>query len=329
MKLEDILAMREVDDETWIARLECLKQLKQANKKPHPRDEDRIARYAYISDASHEVQLCTGPCHSALNRGGGITTIATSPNLDDWKDPDKWSCDRHGGQVKLGAEWSYKKFVAWWEFLVNDSPWASCFITKDLDEAGEMGVLIDVDQPANWVMAAIIATRHPHEYPQRVMAWYDAVQAGGDPLALMPLVENTAVVVHGRTKCLELVGAGDIHDVFDMYGWSKLTFSNFMHGKPVHCNDTFREGARYDGVHGMFGSTRVDYPHRVPDKPLGPGWMSTRFNGKLFPNDREVMVETYTFPEGNKKVKKGVTSYRSGIKHLAEIIQQLRKDVHA
>jgi hypothetical protein len=281
-----------------------------------------VARYAYRKNGT--IMSRTGPCHSALNHGDVVDVLATSPNITAWRDVDKWGAGRHD-QCIMGSAGSMKKFRAWWEYLVHDSPWESCFLTKELTEKG---VLMDCSQPANWVMAAIIATRHPHEYPQRVLVWYDAVQAGGDPLALMALVENINVV-GTKQRRIEMCGGGDIHDMFDMYGWGKVVFSNFMHAKPVYLMKSFDDGGRFDGIHKLFGNT-ADNHGNSGGFPVGKlNWLGKQFNHGVFKKDLRITTKVYSFPDGYTSKRIRATSYALGIQTLAELSQSLKEQVHA
>jgi hypothetical protein len=60
---------------------------------------------------------------------------------------------------------TYKLFI---HYMLNESPWAFCFITKDVEEALNVGILMDVDQNVSHLVGAAISLRTANEH-QRIL----------------------------------------------------------------------------------------------------------------------------------------------------------------
>ncbi len=69
----------------------------------------------------------------------------------------------------------YPLFV---KYILNDSPWAFCFITKDVDEALEKGILMDVQQNVSHIVGAAMSLRLGTEYPDTLKPFADALEKG-------------------------------------------------------------------------------------------------------------------------------------------------------
>lgn len=68
---------------------------------------------------------------------------------------------------------AYDKFI---HHMLNESPWAPYYVTKDVKEAHELGVVMNMDKGKNFVVSAAIALREGSEYPQvapRFAYWLD------------------------------------------------------------------------------------------------------------------------------------------------------------
>lgn len=69
----------------------------------------------------------------------------------------------------------YPLFV---KYILNDSPWAFCFITKDVDEALEKGILMDVQQNVSHIVGAAMSLRLATEFPATLKPFADALAKG-------------------------------------------------------------------------------------------------------------------------------------------------------
>ena len=74
-----------------------------------------------------------------------------------------------------------KEAIAYYHWLFNFSAWKDCFITKDVEEAYETGIVFDTANPGNLIGGAAFATRWPTEHPDRTASWYQFYSNGVDP----------------------------------------------------------------------------------------------------------------------------------------------------
>lgn len=75
--------------------------------------------------------------------------------------------------------------IKYWEesreyvhYLLNDSPFADCFVTKGTASAIRYGVQFDVTKPLDWLVGAAIALRTTTEFPHLVRNWYELIKLG-------------------------------------------------------------------------------------------------------------------------------------------------------
>lgn len=59
----------------------------------------------------------------------------------------------------------YREYI---RYLLNESPWSVAFLTKDVQEAFEKGVLLNLDVHRNWAAGAAVATREGVEFVERL-----------------------------------------------------------------------------------------------------------------------------------------------------------------
>lgn len=71
-----------------------------------------------------------------------------------------------------------KDNIPYINFLLNSKYLGKCFITKDAEEGFKEGFVIDCNQPANTIRAAIISLRSPFEHP-RVAFWFNRLKTMG------------------------------------------------------------------------------------------------------------------------------------------------------
>lgn len=75
-----------------------------------------------------------------------------------------------------------EKVEFYYDYLFNDSPFSSVFLSKTADECliKEDGIIVRLDRPANLAIAGAIGTRHPWEHKKVVDSFYNLVNAGLD-----------------------------------------------------------------------------------------------------------------------------------------------------
>lgn len=288
------------------------------------RDADcNISRYAVagwkeagmpVSGAYHE-----GPCHSSLNRYASVQALITAPNVEAWKSHEEWTAGRHADTPKWEHSSFFEEASEWWEWLMHGSPWRHVYKTQPSpEEAGEKGVVIDCSAPSNLAMFAIIATRHPHEYPERVRAWSRGVRAGGDPLVMSYLMESIRARTSGEGIIADFARhGGDIHDMFSHFSLSKLGIKQFvtwtLDGKRL--NVPLTDSGRFNGIHGLFCKDQND---------KGRNPLQERFGKIRAPNSR--VIRHYCWGKGMNETVSRVVTFDDGVRALAEISQEIRHE---
>lgn len=254
-----------------------------------------------------------GACHSYMSAYEKIEVLVTSPNVRFWRKKEGYGAGR-GYQVVRGTEKEvYKGCVMWWEWLVNSSPWAPVFLEKSLEVAEDTGVQINCELPSNYVMQALIGTREPHEYTGRVALWADVVNAGGDPLGMALLMEETQVELvkdgEDRIPCICHRASGDIHDMFSLGEMGPKAISNLFKGHQQEPNPPLSQSGSYRGVFGLWGE--------------GPGEPVRKVVASM-PTDKTTMREKYQPGRGYYNADVPCTTYQTGVDYLVEQSVALR-----
>ena len=63
------------------------------------------------------------------------------------------------------------EYKSWVEYFINRSPFASSFITKDVEQAMKEAVYLDVNKPNSQLVAAAMGLRQASEFPARLDDW--------------------------------------------------------------------------------------------------------------------------------------------------------------
>lgn len=292
-----------------------------------PDYEDAISRFCYVEfnkeDEDYNPHCFEGPCHSRLSSiSEPCLALATAPNLNAWLDESQWGEDRRIVPKHLVRPDHELKFLAWWHYITQESPLADIFLTKDLLEGSEEGVLLDVHKPANLVMLACISTRHPHEYPDIVVQWYDLVQAGGDPWICTLLAEmlKTSQKPDEDDKwylvCERRTRHGDIHQMYNSTSFGLDVFRNFVNFQVQTNNLSLYEIGSYYGVHDAFGGGS-EYPKE--------SWLQKEFDSVL-PKDRTIETTEWSFDDDDYvEVTETVSNYETAIQALANWSRVLKE----
>lgn len=139
------------------------------------------------------------------------------------------------------------------EWLVNYSPYRDAFITKDFKEGQELGLVIDIDIPANIMQGGLAATRMPHEFYRQAMLWFDLVKEDIEP--------NLAYIIAQYVKpCRRndktyytfdgwAIGHGSLSDTCPRLE----SLLNFTRNKPINNQPAYRDTGMSRGVTGTWG----------------------------------------------------------------------------
>lgn len=299
------------------ASAELLKTRMQENRESQYNHEE-LSQYSIYGlkrgDTKPSHKAYFGACHSYMSAYDKIEVLVTSPNVQHWRTKEGYGAGR-GAQCVRGTEDEvYQGCVMWWEWLVNASPWAPVFLEKSLEVAEATGVQVNCDLPSNYVMQALIASREPHEYTGRVALWADVVNAGGDPLGMAVLMEETQVKLqkNGDDKFLviEKKESGDIHDMFSVGEMNAAALTNLFRGVQKKKNPPLTVSGRYHGVFGLWGD--------------GPGSPVRKVIASM-PTDATIRAQKYQPGKGYFDADVPCTTYQTGVDYLVEQSVALRK----
>lgn len=175
-------------------------------------------------------------------------------------------------------------YLSFLHYMLNESPWAACFATKDVKKALTSAVLMDVSKPISQLACAAIALRQVSEYPRKLTWWKDFKDMG--------LSSNEAwFATQGITGTLakpNLSAIGGGHDVFVSYMSFKDVLKFFREGfhlasEPYPYSEgnsqhnrnqsysIFRSIAR--DVKEMEKSLSSFFKDNCPQKIVGEGWV--------------------------------------------------------
>jgi len=148
----------------------------------------------------------------------------------------------HGDKVKITEQ--TLKFNDW---LLHRSPWAQVFVPTTTEFATKKGfVIADLNQAANLIVNALIATRIPSEHYWEVARWNDLVDAG--------VHENMAFILtvsFGREGVKLSGGIG--HHPLDPNELTMEAVEAFMNGTPKGCNHPYVKNQDYKPCNKVWG----------------------------------------------------------------------------
>lgn len=187
-----------------------------------------------FEDGSRSLQY-NAPCHAGLRvyYGG--------------KGPKKVTqlayCIRREKRFITGKEEAHKAYV---DYIINKSPWAVAFLTKDIEEAYTKDILMNIDANHNVVCGAAVALRVGTEKQGRIDTFKMLVDKGVSGHAAWLI--SFCYVPNGKGYVPSFSGGG--HDVIDCYrSWKGMIqfFSKGYFRKGAVGGKTYREYSYYDG----------------------------------------------------------------------------------
>ena len=123
------------------------------------------ANYAvFLDDGEGGVKVSENigdVCHARLQQDGKVLAVHDFP----WHDGEP---DDYGYRQEVKDMDAYRKHV---DFMLNRSPWAHCYIEKDVDRFMENGTEMDVNVSINQIAGACITMRHGTEHPEKSEAF--------------------------------------------------------------------------------------------------------------------------------------------------------------
>tara|TARA_Y100001973_G_scaffold106774_1_gene187454 strand:+ start:1987 stop:3063 length:1077 start_codon:yes stop_codon:yes gene_type:complete len=220
--------------------LAIAKEAKEACKKE---SQNVTARYAFIYNTGKVKVNSNAACHATVlsldsAEKKSIAYITTCINRGREKD-----CDEEVA-------------INYYDWLINRSPYADVFVTKDAREAytKDKYVVCTASVPANMLQAALVATRQPWEYNNVCYVQKMMEERGVDG--------NTAHLIgcllgrdtSGTMLTPSVQGGGHFH--LDMHGMGKGGCRAFVENRPAHLTPAYDEGGGAHGVHRMFFENR-------------------------------------------------------------------------
>lgn len=200
-----------------------------------------------------------------------------------------------------------------YDWMLNASPFRSAFLTKDADEAFDLGVAVSVDCPANLAVGGLIFHRMvwDSDYGDMFKIFFHLMDEGFD--APDAFLASGCIRYQAGGNYINCPLANDLHSVFAFHVETAKTFLRFYEGNVVEQQLSHPLRSEKMGWGRVFHVCRDD-----DDEGL-------RFAGVLEKNEEEIHTERY-----EKKVWGEVrVSYRTPAKDLpilASNILKLMKD---
>jgi hypothetical protein len=187
-------------------------------------------------------------CHFAIRFTGGDRFYEDAPCHAQFKRPWRGKIDstnvleavehiqenldhiinvRPENQTKESTTKAYKAYVKW---MLNESPWKDCFITKSVSHALRYGVYYNVDMNHACLLSAAVALRIGSEYTNMLYQFQDHLSKGKSPLVSW-LLANIYDATTMKRKYLEgthhtIVKSQDVVQFFNFFkgrGWNATT----------------------------------------------------------------------------------------------------------
>ena len=165
--------------------------------------EGELEDYTYVG----------GPCHMGLATVSASKPVAVVSLIDY----EQIKEDRH----KVGYT------IPYYRWLLNDSIYRDCFVTKSPIEAIHKGVICNTDVPSNLLLGALIATRYPWEYAcHQFKSWCEMYRRGVNPSMAFVLCHSVLHNIGGISFQGALMG----HNAIDLYDMTVEGLAVFLKG---------------------------------------------------------------------------------------------------
>jgi len=184
--------------------------------------------YAIEFANGHRRFQSNDACHARIRWGEKMSRGDEANNP-----PVAIACNIHGhikhvGQYADGA--AYKAFV---NYMLNDSPWADAWLTKDVDEAMKGCAMMDVTKPYSYVCSAAIAMRTGSEYAKSLKVFKDLLDWKYNPNVAYLVSQCTTVHNNGA---YQFIPNGGSHHVWHT-GMEMSKVVSFFNDKKLNVED--------------------------------------------------------------------------------------------
>lgn len=226
----------------------------------------RLVAYAAVTNGRKEIRV-SDICYRTLGHMSNLTEIIISivPMIE---------------QVKGEGDKALENFQKYFEYIVKESPWAGCFITKDWDEAKEYGLTMDVSKPLSQVVSAAVALRQGHEYYRYMGTFLHMRNLGysGDVAFLVSMVLS---ISNGKWQRTEM---GNNHQVLQSVADKACTLDFFANSFADHGDVPCTENQHDYKLFRAIDPKAEAYGYRakdsyedyakalVPSEYVGEGW---------------------------------------------------------
>lgn len=142
--------------------------------------------YAIEFEGGHRRFQMMDACHARMRWGSNM-----SRGDVDNKKPIAVACNisGHVSRIPKDRQEAYKLWVA---YMLNDSPWASAWLTKDVDEAMKGSASMDVTKPFSYICTAAIALRSGSEFHHFLPVFQQLIEMKYNPHVAYTLSQMTS-----------------------------------------------------------------------------------------------------------------------------------------
>jgi hypothetical protein len=163
--------------------------------------------------------------------------------------------------MKEGDLWVF------FDWLVNRSPWAAVFIEKSVDSILQYGHVVDANNPANWVVSALIASRFgtesysgDSEFQNRNKVWKELLSIGCSENEAYFFAQMYAPENNSKLYPIQISLCSSGHTPFTYQEFNEGYAKSFLEGKPKFLDDTRiladGRGYAYETIDRIWGSER-------------------------------------------------------------------------
>jgi hypothetical protein len=144
-----------------------------------------------------------------------------------------------------------KKVRAYFQWLLNESPFSRIFLTKNVDEVLKDRIeIIDANHPSGIILGGMTASRTSSEYPYLVNIWYELTQLGVHPsiafyyahLFRAKALKPTNIAIYPQAWNHATLNARDANDSYVI---------SFLRGKSKK-EGTYTERGSYNSVQDIW-----------------------------------------------------------------------------
>lgn len=242
------------------------------------KDFRSTANFVGFSDEGKILNPYIGEaCHASFGRmRGTIEVIATELDTKGRRKRDT-SCPSPSHEL-------LRPFINW---LVNDSIYAPCILTKDIDEILEMsGIVVSLNYPSQMVMSALVIARYPFERTMQEFEYFsDFLSKGYNPCVSAYISFNT----NFRSGNMKVIfNYLDGHTALSCIDFEALKRMVAKQAGSLISNDTVKTCKR-DGERTIYGTSAYYYDKgnaRGYNAPDTNGW--TIFTKDLIIGDKDL-----------------------------------------